>query len=298
MPDFSASEAHICRLFPANTRFVYNGDNYSVVYSGKPRPSRGECKTDVYILAKKDNGENRVFKISVKQTNADFLENKMSLERAMEIFGANAQSIISKSILTIKDAFEQDNMVCFQRYGRTEAKTIKLGWKFELLWVESGDKSGLMSLTETQKLDVLAGIHLGNDKKNCFVNNHCLTDSGVADYILVVNPENPPKTANECMSAIQDIREYASKVDIYFACKALNYRAVPNKWDGDRPLSVYVDWNIVNGKLTPTIVYSDPLGKRGNEVGDKLLACLQALHINASNFNSLKDYLAEGTKFY
>lgn len=67
------------------------------------------------------------------------------------------------------------------------------------------------------------------DKKNCFVNNHYLPNSGVADYMLVVDPDNLPNTANECMDAIQDIREYARNVDIYFACKALNYRAVTNK---------------------------------------------------------------------
>ena len=298
MPDFSASEAHVCCLFPANTQFIYNGENYSVVLSGKPRPSRGECKTDVYIHAKKDNGEVKIFKISVKQTNADFLENKMSLERAKEIFGADAQSIISKSILTIKNSFEQDYMVCFNKYRRTEAKTIKLGWKFELLWVESGDKSGLMSLTETQKLDVLAGIHLSDDKKDCLVDDHYIKNSGVADYMLVVDPDHLPKSANECMASIQDIREYARKVNMYFACKALNYRAVANKWDGDRPLSVYVDWNIVDGKLTPSIIYSNPLGKKGNEVGDKLLTCLRQLGIRASNFDTLKDKLAKGTKVY
>lgn len=40
-----------------------------------------------------------------------------------------------------------------------------LGWKFELLCVEPGDKSGLITLTETQKLDVLAGIHLVMTKR-------------------------------------------------------------------------------------------------------------------------------------
>ena len=100
------------------------------------------------------------------------------------------------------------------------------------------------------------------------------------------------------MASIQDIREYARKVNIYFACKALNYRAVANKWDGDRPLSVYVDWNIVDGKLTPSIIYSNPLGKKGNEVGDKLLACLRQLGISATNFDTLKDKLAKGTKVY
>ena len=39
------------------------------------------------------------------------------------------------------------------------------------------------------------------------------------------------------------------KPTIYFACKALNYRVEEEKWDGDRPLSVYVDWYIKKSKL-------------------------------------------------
>lgn len=36
--------------------------------------------------------------------------------------------------------------------------------------------------------------------------------------------------------------------DIYFACKALNYRTFKQKYDGDRPLSVQVDWEVKEGK--------------------------------------------------
>lgn len=43
------------------------------------------------------------FKISVKQNNADFLENKISLDRAIEILGSDAQSIIERSIAKNKE---------------------------------------------------------------------------------------------------------------------------------------------------------------------------------------------------
>lgn len=36
--------------------------------------------------------------------------------------------------------------------------------------------------------------------------------------------------------------------DIYFACKTLNYRTFKQKYDGDRPLSVQVDWEVKEGK--------------------------------------------------
>ena len=44
--------------------------------------------------------------------------------------------------------------------GKTGARTMKLGWKFELLNKLSGEKSGILELTEEQKNDVFAGINL------------------------------------------------------------------------------------------------------------------------------------------
>lgn len=37
--------------------------------------------------------------------------------------------------------------------------------------------------------------------------------------------------------------------DIYFACKALNYRTFAEKWDGNRPLSVQVNWSAEQNKF-------------------------------------------------
>ena len=49
---------------------------------------------------------------------------------------------------------------------------------------------------------------------------------------------------------MQPIEHFAKQQDIYFVCKALNYRANKDKWDGDRSLSVYVNWFLdQEGKL-------------------------------------------------
>ena len=49
MPDFINTEYCVEKLFPVGTVFSFEGKKYRVVLSGKPRPARGECKTDVYI---------------------------------------------------------------------------------------------------------------------------------------------------------------------------------------------------------------------------------------------------------
>lgn len=147
-------------MFPVGTTFFFEGKEYKVLLCGKPRPSQGECKTDVYIKGIASDGEVRELKISVKQKNADFLENKMSLGRACEILGKDASDIICRCLLSIQDRFIDDCLVYFEERGKTGARTMKLGWKFELLNKLSGEKSGILELTEEQKNDVFAGINL------------------------------------------------------------------------------------------------------------------------------------------
>ena len=83
----------------------------------------------------------------------------------------------------------------------------------------------------------------------------------------------------------------AEKPTIYFACKALNYRAEKDKWDGDRPLSVYVDWYIKDAKLVGELRFDEPLHHKGNEIGNKVQNLLAELGINADSFLRLRDVI-------
>ncbi|QTB17405.1 hypothetical protein J2D69_19225 [Lysinibacillus sphaericus] len=88
MSNFSQNERYVLSLFSPNNEFVYGGVRYKVVESGKPTSSKGEPKTDIYVMSiSLDNSKYLEFKISFKQDNADFLENKMTAERAEQIRG-------------------------------------------------------------------------------------------------------------------------------------------------------------------------------------------------------------------
>lgn len=294
MPDFINTEHCVEKLFPVGTTFSFEGKKYQVALCGKPRPAHGECKTDVYIKGIASDGEAREIKISVKQKNADFLENKMSFDRACEIFGKDASGIIKQCLLSIQDSFVADNLVYFEKKGKTGAHTMKLGWKFELLNKLSGEKSGALKLTEEQKYDIFAGINLSENKKNSSVNGQIIKNSGVANYILNIDDEN--LTQDTCLKMLQPIEEYAKFQTIYFACKALNYRFDRNKWDGPRPLSVYVDWFVDNGKLDAHLAFDNPLEHNGNEVGEKLRNILNELKIK--KFDDLRGVLSPNVKCY
>jgi hypothetical protein len=92
--------------------------------------------------------------------------------------------------------------------------------------------------------------------------------------------------------------------DIFFSCKALNYRSlltdrsILKRIEGNRSLAVYIDWEIVNDKLHPELIFDNPLAVRETEVLEYLLETLQLLNIksiydiNANNVSSV-DYIQE-----
>jgi len=266
---FSRTESQITKLFKPTSSFQYQAQKYTVLKSGKPAIAKGECKTDTYVLAKSQNGQKKEFKISIKQSNADFLENKIKLERAMEILGNNASHIITASIAAIKHEFQNDYLVYFKKNGRTEANTMKIGWKFELLNKKSGKKSGELKLSPSQILDVYAGTNLDISKKNAMINSDIIANSGVANYILETQPY-----AGQSLQSIIDkmipLDSYCQDKKVYFACKAINYRATKDKWDGNRPLVVYVEWTYQSGKIKSKLVFDKPLIKKANEIGNNI----------------------------
>ena len=280
MGDFGDAERRILAFMAKGTEFVFNGKKYSVIISGKPTCHKGEPKTDIYILAKSETDEVEI-KISYKKENADFIENKMSAERAEQLLGSEWSNIIEHSTTAISDRFEERMLIYKNKFRRTEKGAITLGWKFELLNKSSGDLSGRMLLTEEQVIDVYAGSNLSEDKRNAMVNGQVIENSGVANYILMDESVNSAQDVINKMVAITDyVKEHPN---IYFACKALNYRTYAEKWDGDRPLSVQVFWNVEENKLVPKLVYDKTLIVKGNEVANRLAYYLKKLNIKTTD---------------
>lgn len=78
-------------------------------------------------------------------------------------------------------------------------------------------------------------------------------------------------SAQDVIDKMIPIREYVMMhPDIYFACKSLNYRTFAEKWDGNRPLSVQVNWDAIDNRLVPELVFDKPLIVIGDEVKELL----------------------------
>jgi len=75
MSKHGETERQIISKFKSESVFTFENTCFKILEIGKPKPSKGECKTDVYILAKNiSTNVNREFKISIKQSDADFLD--------------------------------------------------------------------------------------------------------------------------------------------------------------------------------------------------------------------------------
>ena len=280
MSDFGDAERRILAFMKKGTEFVFQEKKYKILLSGKPVCHKGEPKTDIYILAESIFDEVEI-KISYKKKNADFIENKMSAERAEQLFGSEWANVIEQSTSAIRHRFEERMLIYKSKFKRTEKGAITLGWKFELLNKSSGDLSGKIFLTKEQVIDVYAGNNLTQDKRDAMVRGNVIKNSGVANYILM---DENLHSAQDVIDKMIPIREYVSMhPDIYFACKALNYRTFAEKWDGDRPLSVQVNWNADNNKLVPKLVYDKPLIVKGNEMADRLLHYMKILKIKTTD---------------
>ena len=276
MGDFGDAERRILGFMTVGTEFDFNGKHYTVVLSDKPTCYRGEPKTDIYILAKSDIDEIEI-KISYKKENADFIENKMSAERAEQLFGPDWKQVIERSTTAISHKFEERMLIYKNKFRRTDKGAITLGWKFELLNKSGGELSGRMLLTDEQVIDVYEGSNLSDDKRNASICGKNVKNSGIANYLLMNENLN---SAQDVIDKMLSIKDYVNMYpDIYFACKALNYRTFEKKWDGDRPLSVQVDWTATDEKLVPKLVYDKPLQVKGNEVAGRLLTYMQRLSI-------------------
>jgi hypothetical protein len=119
-PNYIELERKILRLFLVDNKFIFEGINYEVLISGKPQVTGGEPKTDVYIKAKNiDNDIEEIeFKLSIKQANADFLENEILTARANAIFGDEV-NVISQSIASIQQNIITKKLIYKAQNGKT-----------------------------------------------------------------------------------------------------------------------------------------------------------------------------------
>lgn len=255
-------EDHIINTFNREKKFLLEDKIFHVVLATKPRPSAGECKTDVYVLLEDELHKSYEFKISVKRrSNNEFQENKVTAEKAEAYFGATWEKIIEKATYAIKNRFENRPLVYQSGKHPTKPNSITLGWKLEIANKERA-LSVKAPLTDQEIRDyVFKGINQTKCKRDAYINGTVVSDSGVASFLLATEIEDI-KNVYDIFKQMQFIDKMILP-DIYLIFTANNYRTDVDSADGPRSLAVYINWMCINGKLTPKFVYNRPLAYTG-----------------------------------
>lgn len=293
---FSKTENQLLMLFTVNKTFRFYNSLYKIEMSGKPRSVKGEPKTDVYVRARSlETSEILELKISYKQKNADFLENKISAERAEEIFGDQWRSVIKNSALKIQQKFDRKKLIFKDKYRNTQKGSITLGWRCEIVNKGTGELVDKLELTVDQLVDIYSGTNLPIEKKNSLVDEKMVPESGVANYMLIGDVED--WSLQDAVDNLIPVQEYVkNSPDLYFTFKALNYRSFAKKIEGNRPLAVQVIWKLRNNKMEAELNFNDPLEIRGNYVRDVLKGVMDTLGIE--NTDAIDSTIAESKVIY
>ena len=237
-------EAHIHEnLFPKGSRFSWRGKDFVVENSGKPSAvGGGEAKTDVYIAVRdEDSGEVSEFKLSLKQDDADFIENKPSPDRLRAVYGENMESKMKKSL---------DNLFLrLQETGAAE-KTLKpekgqktLGCRFDVVR-KPRTLSTPLDLSEDEEFELYSGEKLPDSKLNSSIDGVVVPGCGAASHMLEGRREDY-STPQSVLDAAVPIREYVKNPDrpkLYGIFGAINAFNVDNKlkFEGRRALAATV----------------------------------------------------------
>lgn len=264
-------------MSPGST-FEYGGGTYTVEVTDKPVPGDGyggECKTDCYILARDEYGDEREFRISYKMESAGFVENKIDDERAEAIFGEDWERTIRAAIDASQDAIYDRDIVMRQR-GETK---MTLGWRCDILNNGSGRLVVPFSFDQYEKVEIYSGTNIAPDKIDGVVCGDVVPGSGVANFYLETDDLSSPDAIVSQLVPI-DLDHADLLPDLFIRLVAVNYRLEADKWDGDRALAVAVSWFVDDGALDARIVTDEPFAYGGNGCGDQLLGVLDALGID------------------
>ena len=226
-------EERLIELLKEGTKILYREQERTIILCGRPIYHSGEGKTDIYVLL--DDGTE--LKISVKQSNADFLQNKITKKWYDDNIGD--YSILQNAINKLKPNFLKRQVFYPEKVGHIKKNSYTMGFRFDIINKSSGKFCTNLELTSAQKEEILYGINLPQEKRTVKVKDRLIKDSGVANCLLL-NSESKT-TAQEIIDSLSYAKDY--KDEMYATFRAVNYRMDEDKIDGDRALAVYVNWN-------------------------------------------------------
>lgn len=264
------NEKYVLDSFQIGDEFELWGKKWKVTNAGKPRTQggSGEPKTDVFVSIISEPiymgmREYREIKISIKRSDYNFVENKLSMSRLADIMGEEtAKDAIGKGVEKLinenykalyNDMVVKENVI--RKRGEEPCMQYKLGWRLDMTNKPNGNRSFLFPLTNKQKKEILTGECLDTRKRDAVVNGKIIKGSGVANCFLEIDlngPTTPQEIIEKCIPITENFVEQ-NQFDIYGTIKAVNYFS-NGKYEHARPLVMFVEYaKMPDGHMQPDI---------------------------------------------
>ena len=260
------NENKVIEIFGRNKDFMYLGKRYQVVMVGKPRvqKGKGEPKTDVYLLFRIDDEEDCEVKVTLKQKDFNFVENKVKMERFEMIVGEGngtekatmiARNVLQQDLDGILESCKPEHE-CIRKSGEKPCTRYTLGYRLDITNKSNGKRSFPLGLTLEQKMEVFSGARLEERKRNAVVCGKVIENSGVANMLLEMDLTGN-ETPQEILGALRPLSDETlyDDYDLYGTLKAVNYYT-NGKYEHSRPLVLQVRYD---GEFKPEVYIDRPL---------------------------------------
>ena len=178
-------ESAVVNTFVVGDTVNIYGKDYEIVLSCKPTSSKGEPKTDAFILLEDDDGEQKELKISVKSMLAEHWENKMSATRLNDAY----KGLDKEKEELLDDLHEKCSKSIPYTISKSGKRTLSIGFRLDATnkFRKTGYNKPLPAQVEKE---FISGEHNSDTSKiDSFVSyedgeREIHTGSGVANYIF------------------------------------------------------------------------------------------------------------------
>lgn len=272
--DLKASdvEKYIESRFRVGSQVFIDDKDYTITETAKPSSGDGgEGKTDVYIALKDDNDNLKELKISIKKYNAGHWENKISTDRFNSIFKDHPEEAVK--VLDNISQVIKEKRTAFDDIG-SKKKSVTLGFRLDAVQKPRVLSTDVKIHPDIQK-EILSGANLSEGKRNSYVNGKKVEGSGVANYLLKLEPDDSFEEGDDVIDKFIPIDDYvdSGECPMYFSAAAVN-----DSWSNssgkykfeNRPLLAYYELDVDNnGELQEELVVDHSLTTKSKDVRNK-----------------------------
>ena len=272
--DLKASdvEKYIESRFKVGSQVFIDDKDYTVIETAKPSSGDGgEGKTDVYVALKDDNDNLKELKISIKKYNAGHWENNISTDRFNSIFKDHPEEAVK--VLDNISQVIKEKRTAFDDIG-SKKKSVTLGFRLDAVQKPRVLSTDIKIHPDIQK-EILSGANLSDGKRDSYVNGKKVEGSGVANYLLKLEPDDSFEEGDDVIDKFIPIDDYvdSGECPMYFSAAAVN-----DSWSNssgkykyeNRPLLAYYDLNVDDqGELQEELIVDHSLTTKSKDVRNK-----------------------------